>query len=117
MTKKFITKELKQIDRQKNREYIKTGKTDKYLKLKSLFDTKYKESAKKYLTKNLEDVREAQPGKVFSILRRLGSRPGDASDSDTFSLPEHERESLSHEQSVERIANHFASISQEFFIH
>ena len=112
--KKFITKELKQIDRQKNREYIKRGKTDKYLKLKSLFDTKYKEAAKKYLNKNLEDLREAQPGKVFGILKKLGSRPGDVSDSDTFSLPEHERESLTHEQSAERIANHFASISQEF---
>ena len=112
--KKFITKELKQIDRQKNREYIKRGKTDKYSELKALFDTKYKEAAQKYLSKNLEHLREAQPGKIFSILKRLGGRPGDGSDSGTFSLPEHERENLSDKQSAERIANHFASISQEF---
>ena len=37
----------------------------------------------------------------------------DVPDSDTFSLPEHERESLSHEHSAERIANHFVPI-QEF---
>ena len=112
--KPFITKELKRIDRQKNREYLKSGKTDKYLKLKSLFDTKFKEAAQKYLNKNLDHLREAEPGKAFNILRRLGARPGDGLDSGTFSLPEHERESLSDEQSAERIANHFAAISQEF---
>ena len=33
-----ITKELKQLDKQKKREYFKKGKSQKYLKLKALFD-------------------------------------------------------------------------------
>ena len=112
--KLFITKELKQLDRQKNREYIKRGKTLKYQKLKALFDSKYKEAAQNYLNKNLENLREAEPGKAFSILKRLGAKPGEGTDSGTFSLPQHESESLSDEQAAERIAGHFAAISQEF---
>ena len=45
---------------------------------------------------------------------RLGAQPGDCTDSNTFSLPVHESESLSPEQCAESIAQHFASISQEF---
>ena len=82
--KLFINAELKRIDRQKNREYLKKGKTEKYLKLKKDFDSKYKEAAKKYLNKNLEDLREVKPGQAFSVLKRMGSQPGDCTDSSTF---------------------------------
>ena len=112
--KLFITAELKRIDRQKNREYLKRGKTEKYLKLKGQFDMKYKEAAQKYLDKNLDALREANPGQAFSVLKRLGAQPGDCADGGTFSLPAHESESLSSEESAERIAEHFAAISQEF---
>ena len=71
--KLFITSELKRIDRLKNREYLKKGKTEKYLKLKKEFDLKYKEAAKKYLDTNLEALREANPGQAFSVLKRLGA--------------------------------------------
>ena len=73
---------------------------------------KYKEAAQNYLNKNLDNLREAEPGKVFSILKRLGAKPGEGTDGGTFSLPVHEN--LSDEQSAERIAEHFAAISQEF---
>ena len=44
----------------------------------------------------------------------MGAQPGDCIDSHTFTLPSHERESLTEEQSAERIANYFAQISQEY---
>ena len=112
--KPFITAELKKLDRQRNREYLRRGKTEKYMNLKKLFDSKYKSASEKYLEKNLDELREAKPGQIFSILKRLGARPGDCLDSNTFSLPQHESESLSAQQSAERIAQHFASISQEY---
>ena len=40
--KPFISAELKQIDRKRNREYVKRGKTEKYKELEALFQTKYK---------------------------------------------------------------------------
>ena len=39
---------------------------------------------------------------------------GDCIDSNTFTLPSHESESLTAEQSAERIASYFSQISQEF---
>ena len=110
--KPFINSELKSISRKKNREYLKNGKSERYLRLKKQFDLKYKIEAKKYLNKNLQNIRESKPGQVFKVLKRLGAQPGDCSEGDTFSLPQHEN--LTPEQSAERIAAHFAAISQEF---
>ena len=66
------------------------------------------------MQKNLEGLREARPGQAFNILKRLGAKPGDCSDLSTFSLPAFESENLSDEQSAERLANYFATISGEF---
>ena len=112
--KLFISAELKRIARLKNREYVKKGKSEKYLTLKKDFDVKYKKEAKKYLEKNLDALGEAKPGQAFNVLKRLGAQPGDCADGGTFSLPEHENENLSVKQSAERMAEHFASISGDF---
>ena len=110
--KVFITSELKLIKRQKSREYIKRGKTQKYKELDKLFKTKYKMEAEKYLNKNLDALRDAHPGKAYSILKKMGAQPGDCVDANTFTLPRHEN--LSDEEAAEQIAEHFAAISQEY---
>ena len=112
--KSFITAELTKIARLKNREYYKKGKTERYLKLKKQFDAKYKDEAKKYLNKNLDALRESKPGQVFSVLKMMGAQPGDCADVGSFTLPAHESETLSDEQSAERMAEYFASISRDF---
>ena len=112
--KPFITAELKRLDRQKRREYQKRGKTLKYKSIKRKFDIKYREEAEKYLNRNLENIKQSKPGQIFSVLKRLGAQPGECPDSNTFSLPEHENLCLSPDQSAERIAEHFASISQQY---
>jgi len=112
--KAFITQELKQIKRQKMREYSKRGKSEKYKKLSSIYEAKYKAEAEKFLNKNMEALRDSKPGQAFNILKQMGSQPGDCIDSNTFSLPNHESENLSAEESAECIATYFASISQEF---
>ena len=112
--KVFITSELKKIKRQKMREYEKRGKTDKYKKLSNLFNTKYKTEAQKFLEKNIAQLRDSKPGQAYNVLKRIGAQPGDCIDGNVFTLPNHESENLSAEQSAERIAQHFALISQEF---
>ena len=112
--KPFINAELKKIDRRKKREYQKRGKTQKFSFLKKQFDSKYREAAEKYLNKHMDELRVAKPGQAFSVLKRLGAQPGDCTDSNTFSLPVHESESLAPQECAERIAQHFATISQEF---
>ena len=47
--KPFITEDLKKLARQRNREYLKRGKTEKYLKLRNDFKKKYKIESAKYL--------------------------------------------------------------------
>ena len=111
--KPFITTELKKIARQRSREYQKRGKSQKYIELKNIFEAKYEKEATKYLEKTMKELREAKSGQAFSTLKRLGAPPGDLQDAG-FSLPSHEMEGLSEQESAERIADHFAHISQEF---
>ena len=44
----------------------------------------------------------------------MGAQPEDCIESNTFSLPNHESESLTAEESAERISQHFAEISQQY---
>ena len=112
--KPFITGELKKIKRLKSREYTRRGKTQKYKDLQKKFKSKYKIEAEKYLNKNLDALKETKPGQAYSILKKMGAQPGDCIDSNTFSLPSHEADNLTEEQSAEHIATHFAEISQQF---
>ena len=112
--KPFITAELKRLHRQKSREYCKRGKSAKYHDLKKRFDELYKHEAQSYLDKTVNDLRDTNPGKMYSILKRLGSKPGEVSQENNFTLPSHAELGLSSEESAELIAQHFASISQEF---
>ena len=86
----------------------------KYLSLKRKFDDLYKYEAKKYLTKTVNELKFSNPGKMYSILKRLGSKPSESESNGSFSLPLHLEKNLSNNQSAEIIAEHFAAISQEF---
>ena len=82
--KKWINKELKILHRQKSREWVKRGKSQKYLALAKKFDEKYKLEAEKYLKKNMDELMESQPGRAYKILNRMGAQPGDCVDSEHF---------------------------------
>ena len=86
----------------------------KYKELSKKFKEKYDLEAAKYLRKNMDELMEARPRQAYSILKRMGAQPGDCIDSNTFTLPGHENENLTEEQSAERIADFFPQISQEF---
>ena len=97
--KPFITSDLKQLHRRKSREYNKRGKTEKYKILVKQFKEKYRLEAKKYIEKSVNELKVANPGKAFSVLKRLGAQPGN--DAATgFVLPSHEN--LSTKESAEK---------------
>ena len=48
-----MNQELKTLSRRKQRAYLKNGKSEKYKKLKSEFDKKYKIAAEKYYHKRV----------------------------------------------------------------
>ena len=57
---------------------------------------------------------EDDPGTAYRCLKRLSAQPGDHQDDGVFTLASHQEAQLTPEQSLECIAQHFASISQEF---
>ena len=109
--KPWITNELKKLARKRKKEYRKWGKSDKYLRLQSDFDLKFERAMSDYMAKNITDIKSSNPSKAYTMLKRLGARPGDCDEMNGFSLPSHTN--LSPLQSAEVIADHFSQISQE----
>ena len=112
--KAWMNAELRGLKRRRMREWNKHGKSVKYDKLAKEFEQKYNAAAEKYLRSKTDGLKEAKPGKANGILKSMGAKPGDCTDTTTFTLPNHQNEDLTVEQSAERIAEHFASISREF---
>ena len=110
--KPWITAELKRLARKRKKEYRKGGKSEKYCNLKSEFDEKFQKAMVDYMEKNISDIKSSNPSKAYSLLKRLGARPGDCDEMNTFTLPSHSN--LSPEQSAEIIADPFSQISQEY---
>ena len=106
--------ELKKLDRLKMREYFKHGKSKKYDELKEKFSIRNKKAASEYLEKNVRALKDSDPGKAYATLKRMGAQPGDDLDDGNFSLIEHLEANLTSKQSVEKIAEHFSRISQEY---
>ena len=74
----------------------------------------YKIVASKYMEKNVTALQECNPGQANRVLKRMGSQPGYCTDSNSFTLPSHLKDNLTNKQSAEKIADHFAEISNSF---
>ena len=109
----WFNEDLRLLRRQKQREYTKNGKSEKYLKLVDSFKEKASSAIKKYKEKLTLEVLEGERGSIYPALKRLGMRPGD-DPHETFTLPDHVDAILLPEESVELVAQHFSSISQEY---
>ena len=83
-------------------------------KLKEQFDVKYKAAAERFMRNKVDELKEAQPGKAYNVLKTMGARPGDCTDDHISSLPGHQELNLTEEQCAEKIAEHFAAISSEY---
>ena len=112
--KPFITAELKKLDKYVKKEYKLKGKTEKYDKLKIIYDQKFKKAASHFLSGCVEDMMQEAPGKAYRAMRKLGARPGDCDQEAGFTLTTHIEENLTAKQSVERMADYFSEISQQY---
>ena len=111
--KPWFTTKLRQLKRQRLREYTKHGKSEKYRKLVETFNIQVKEAATKYKEKMKIQVLEGQRGSVYPVIKKMGERPHE-SHNDVVQLPSHAALKYTPQQSVEAIADHFSSISQEY---
>jgi hypothetical protein len=110
--KPYMTSELKTLKRRRMREYREKGKSVKYERLKAEFDQKLEKAATKFLRKNVDSLKESNPGQAYNILKKMGAQPGECDDGSNFTLPSHEN--LTPMESAEKIAEHFSKISREF---
>ena len=108
--KPYITKELKDLDRKKRREYCKNGRSEKYLEIRKEYDNKMRKATAKYLKKNVSLLKHENPRRAYKILKNMGAPPAENHENGAFSLSNHVEENLTAQQSVDRIAHHFAKI-------
>ena len=112
--KPFMTRELKEIDRKKRREYFKNGKSQKYICIKKEYDRKMKKASTEYLKRNVSLLKQTNPRKAYKILKQMGAPPGENKEDGMFSLSSHVADNLTPQESVNRIADHFTKISKEY---
>ena len=67
-----------------------------------------------YLNKNVRSLIEDNPGKAYRSLKKMSSQPGDCEDETSFTLLSHIEDKLTSTESIERIADYFSQISQEY---
>ena len=108
----FMTSELKTLKRRRMNEYKKHLKSPKYYKLKNEFEAKFEKAAESFLRKNVDTLKQVNPGQAYNVLKKMGALPGECEEGSSFTLPSHEN--LSPLESAEKIAEHFSRISREF---
>ena len=59
-------------------------------------------------------MKEADPGRAYATLKKMGAQTGDELDNGSFSLLEHLEANLTANESVETISEHFTKISKEY---
>ena len=69
--KPFMNSELKALKRKRMREYKLNGKSLKYQRLKSEFEQKFMKAGEAFLSKNIDSLKETNPGHAYNILKRI----------------------------------------------
>ena len=107
----YFNERLRTLRRQRQREYRKHGKSEKYLKIKKCFEVSLETAAHVYKQKIIAEVTEGKRGSSYRALKKLAK---DSPSDPSFKIPAHEDSDLSAEQSAELLADYFSRISQEF---
>ena len=73
----FINWKLKKIKRKLQRLYKKNGRRQEYDNLLVQYETEFKKTARECVRVNVSDLKQTNPAKAATILRKLGRAPGD----------------------------------------
>ena len=106
----WMSPELKQLHRAKQREYYKHRKSIKYKKLKLKFKKLKRKTLKNVYSNFVSDLKQTDPGKWYSMAKQIGAV-------DKMSRGDIQVQSLgnlSNKESAQKIAEHFAAISHEY---
>ena len=84
------------------------------MKLKRVYDSEYRKASSEFLRGCVSEMMSEAPGKAYRAMKKLGARPGHCDLETGFSLTSHRDQNLSAKESVERLADYFSAISQEY---
>ena len=94
------------MDRKQKREFFKNGKSHKWRHLNKIFEEKCTEEKANYYNNIVKDLKTSKPGQWYSKVKRMSGIGGMES-----TLSVEEIATLSDEEQVEKIAEHYAAIS------
>ena len=106
-----MSKSLKKLDRLRKREFCKNKKSEKWQKLNNHFHEKCKIEKQKYYNNIVGDLKVSNVSQWYSKVKRM---TGQLSPSLSADASIDELRGLSDQEQVEKIADHYASISSEY---
>ena len=110
LDKCWMTPELKQLLRQVQREYFRKRKSQKWKVLKTKFKKLKRKTMKKFYNNFVTDLKETNPSKWYNIAKKIGA----VNQKESERVPVECLENLDDQEAVEKIAQHFSKISQEY---
>ena len=110
LDKKWFNPSLKSLHRKVQREFYKHRQSEKWKGLKKKFKKMKRQAIKGFYSKFVTDLKESEPGKWFKMAKRIGAL--DQMNSGEITVDE--LDGLSNKVCAERIAQSFASVSNEF---
>ena len=110
LDKKWFTPELKQIHRKMQREFYKNRRSAKWKKLKKSFKRLKRKSVKSFYSGFVNELKSTNPGKWYQMAKRIGA----VDEMNGREVKVEVLEGLDNQQGAELIAQHFASVANEY---
>ena len=110
LDRKWMTPQLKNLNRRTKREFYKNRKSPKWKRLKKKFKKLKRSTVKNFYSNFVTELKESNPAKWYSMAKRLGAEQNNK----TGELSVDCLKGLSNQQAAEQVAEHFSRISQEY---
>ena len=110
LDKKWMTPQLKNLNRKIKREFYKNRKSFKWKKLKKKCKTLKRRTVKGFYSNFVNELKVSNPGNWYSMAKRLGAEQS----SKNGELSVECLKGLNNQQAAEEVAQHFSRISQEY---
>ena len=110
LDQKWMTPQLKNINRKTKREFYRNRKSPKWKKLKRKFKLLKRNTVKNFYSEFVSELKHTNPAKWYSMAKRLGAEQH----YNNGELSVECLKGLDNNQAAEQIAQHFSKISQEY---
>ena len=110
LDKKWMTPQLKNLNRKIKREFYKKRKSPKWKKLKRKFKTLKRRTVKNFYSEFVSELKESNPAKWYTMAKRLGAE----NQKKDGELSVDCLKGLNNQEAAEEVAKHFSSVSQEY---